>query len=559
MDEIGPQHNNSIERCTKRQKSVELKEYLQLSVSTTENQIIEDEGIEKGNARYRFNNTTANQENNGFLNFELPIKTQQERLDMNFFSDQNNHVDQLQNNLNLSNRGLPQKFEVEWNVPTVSVTPPIHVQPTLPQPLQSREIDTSLVRKTRKNLNNFALKLNKILYKDGSFIYSPFSIFIALGLVLEGAQKNTQKQILKMLELDDDNDDENSQLQSIRESYQHFLSAILFQSKKNFKLFSANRFYGNSNVQFSPEYKQILQKYYFSDSFSVDFQNDAENERQNINSWVQKITQDQIKNLLPPRSISPLSVSVLVNALYFEGSWEEVFDPEKNEMRDFRLKDGSVKKVEMMVQKFKEYSVSSDFEDCEDQIKCIAIKMPYDRRSASLHIVLPQYEDEDLIYDTDVGSESGTPKKRKKSQIEKLLEDLTEENLNHVCFYGEEEFVDLYLPKFSIESDTQLSHPLKQLGMTDAFEPSAANFGGMVQNNEQLSQNVFISEGYHKTKITVDETGTIAASATAFGTIKGIAPKPRQFEVNQPFLFMVVAHSSKTILFSGVVEDPSQT
>eukprot|EP01024_Parvocaulis_polyphysoides_P010264 TRINITY_DN13436_c0_g1_i1.p3 TRINITY_DN13436_c0_g1~~TRINITY_DN13436_c0_g1_i1.p3 ORF type:complete len:152 (-),score=36.94 TRINITY_DN13436_c0_g1_i1:76-531(-) len=149
-------------------------------------------------------------------------------------------------------------------------------------------------------------------------------------------------------------------------------------------------------------------------------------------------------------------------------------------MREFTTKKGEVKMVETMVQKQMYYYVQSDFSDIETEIKCVSIKLPYDNRAATFHVVLPLYEDED---DQENEGPESPAKKPKRSKIDQLLADLDEENLSYILKYGQEELVDLYLPKFSVDFSTTMSAPLKQLGMEDAFDSQKANFGGMVDKN----------------------------------------------------------------------------
>lgn len=64
----------------------------------------------------------------------------------------------------------------------------------------------------------------------------------------------------------------------------------------------------------------------FSESIEkVDF-SASETRRQEINAWVEEITQNNIKDLIPSGAITPSTVLVLANAAFFKGFWETKFN-----------------------------------------------------------------------------------------------------------------------------------------------------------------------------------------------------------------------------------------
>jgi serpin B len=98
--------------------------------------------------------------------------------------------------------------------------------------------------------------------------------------------------------------------------------------------------------------------------------------------------------------------------------------------------------------------------------------------------------------------------------------------------------------------------------MTLAFTPpgpttlTGANFWNIDGTN-----NLFISKVVHQAYVDVDETGTTAAAATGVVMVCPMClavsvPVIIPFDVNRPFIFMIVDNTSNTVLFMGRVNDP---
>jgi len=100
-----------------------------------------------------------------------------------------------------------------------------------------------------------------------------------------------------------------------------------------------------------------------------------------------------------------------------------------------------------------------------------------------------------------------------------------------------------------VSTEQSLNAPLKAMGVKAAFSHSDADFSGMLKDP---SIPLFISLIKQKTKITVDENGTMAASVTV-STITGSSMNNPMFVANRPFLFAVTEKDSNLILFIGKV------
>ena len=110
--------------------------------------------------------------------------------------------------------------------------------------------------------------------------------------------------------------------------------------------------------------------------------------------------------------------------------------------------------------------------------------------------------------------------------------------------------LELSLPRFELEYEKTLNDVLVALGMQDAFDPSAADFFGI-----EADHDLWISEVKHKTYVDVDEEGTEAAAVTGIGV--RVTSVPPRIVVNRPFVFAIRERATGTILFLGVMMDPT--
>lgn len=84
---------------------------------------------------------------------------------------------------------------------------------------------------------------------------------------------------------------------------------------------------------------------------TLDFNGDAESSRKYINDFIEKVTENNIKELLLPGSITTSTSLVLANAAYFKGQWASKFDPEQTTQSIFHTSPEKRGFVDMMYKK----------------------------------------------------------------------------------------------------------------------------------------------------------------------------------------------------------------
>ncbi|XP_067906094.1 leukocyte elastase inhibitor-like [Heterodontus francisci] len=354
----------------------------------------------------------------------------------------------------------------------------------------------------------------------GNIFFSPFSISTALAMVYLGAKKNTASQMAKALHFD--------QIGEVHSGFQK-MQLDINRADVSYLLKVANRLYGEKTCNFLEEFCKSSTKFYGAEMSAVDFLTAADETRQEINKWVEAQTEDKIQDLLGQGSVDRDTRLVLVNAIYFKGSWAEKFDEQYTEEMPFKLNKSESKPVKMMYLKKK-------FLICHvPEFKIKVLELPYIDNDLSMIILLP-----DDIMDNSTG-------------LKQLEQVLTFEKLQEWTLPNRMQKVDVHvrLPKFKLEDNYELNSPLSSLGMRDLFDGSRADLSGM-----SGARDLYVSKVVHKSFVEVNEEGTEAAAATAVVSQFCMLMQEEMFTADHPFLFFIQHNKTNSILFFGRYSSP---
>uniref|UniRef100_A0A668AQJ1 Serpin B6 n=1 Tax=Myripristis murdjan TaxID=586833 RepID=A0A668AQJ1_9TELE len=348
----------------------------------------------------------------------------------------------------------------------------------------------------------FCLALFKQLDEDkksSNIFYSPLSISSALAMVMLGARANTATQ---MSEVHTHTRTHTQTHLLVTDDVHVKFSKLIKELNKAgapYSLSLANRLYGDKSYRFVKGFLADTKKHYDAKLKSVDFKTSAETARININNWVEKQTQDKIKDLLAPGVVDSMTRLVLVNAIYFKGNWDRKFDANLTKDAQFKLNK--------------------------------ILELPYKGKDLSMLIFLPNEMEDDT---------TGLEKLEKELTYEKFVE----WTQPHMMYTKE---VQVGLPRFKMEESYNLKDILTRMGMVDAFDVRMSDFSGRTSNDLVLSQVV------HKAFVEVNEEGTEAAAATAIRKVYCSARIPAipRFIADHPFLFFIRHKPSMSVLFAG--------
>jgi len=366
----------------------------------------------------------------------------------------------------------------------------------------------------------FALDLYaKVAGQDDNVFFSPFSISEALAMVSAGARGETEAQILKTLHLGEVPGALHPAFNALDARLMNLGEAPRKETSKPFQLTIANAIWGQIGDDFKADFIHTLGENYGAGLSTLDFANSPETARQTINTWVEEKTQERIKDLLAEGAITGETRLVLTNAIYFKASWLATFQQDSTKPGEFTLRDGSKVTTDLMHQQSSfEYAQMDGFQ---------AISLPYDGGDASMLVLLPQ-------------------------DLEKFEQSLSPELLKDTVAALEQKTVNLTLPKFEFTVPLTLNKTLQEMGMVDAFG-QAADFSGMTDDND-----IRIDEVIHKAFVSVDESGTEAAAATAITMRTTSMPiDPVKFSADKPFIFVIRDNKSQSLLFVGRLANPT--
>ena len=403
--------------------------------------------------------------------------------------------------------------------------------------------------------------LKKILEKNDkkkNIMISPFSIYQVLSILANGAIDETQKEILQIIFPENEIEDNNSILTQLNNNFINILNDLskenviqpstttinkeeviagkkvlnehlIRNQNKDINKSCNDLIFNNVNGLFISKQFSILNEFVLAcENYNISIKELINAEQ--INDFCYKNTNGKIPTIID--SISPQTVFILVNAIYFKGNWSLPFKKESTKKLPFKNVDDSLVNTDTM---YKYFDNINYYEDEKIQM----ISLPYRSKKLSFKMII-------LL-----------PNEEKYTSSLNYLQSEHINNLNelisklHKC-----NKVYLYLPKFKTEFQAKLNLILEEMNMKRAFSISQAQFDKMTK------QKIFIDEIIHKTFIQVDEEGTEAAAVTRGSGLFGSALRPEEeyyMYVNHSFIYMIVSDEIKVsdgnylIPFLGVV------
>jgi len=361
----------------------------------------------------------------------------------------------------------------------------------------------------------FGIKLLQEINQQAShgdnLFLSPFSCSTPLLMAYNGADGETKTAMERTLELGE------LTIEEVNEGYRDLVARFIgFGSQAPIEI--ATSIWIDARTQPAEAFLEVGRTYYDTHIASLDFLNPKA--LGTINSWVDEETHGRIPAILD--EIPGNSRLYLIDTIWFKGQWVKEFDPELTVEQDFHLLDGTHVPCEMMVMEESEQWYAWDTAS-----GTMVLDLPYSLGDYSMAIVLPD------------------PSENVNDLIERLTPELWDDLISSLWLL---DGIDVYIPRFRLESDLLLNEPLEAMGMGIAFS-AEADFSGMMPPGA-----IWISRVIHSTFVEVSEEGTEAVGAS--GAEVGWEGS-WVFRADRPFLFAIRHRPSGAVLFMGKVADPT--
>ena len=350
---------------------------------------------------------------------------------------------------------------------------------------------------------------------------SPMSISVALAMTYAGARGSTEAEMAEVLHFPFGQD-------VVHPAFDRLLLDLdgeardtkVLDPESDWSL--ADSIWVKPDFQPLPSFLDLLARYYDTGLYLADFDHPTDAVGA-INQWISDQTRGRIQDAMSPGDVTDLTKMVLVNTIYFKGTWANPFRSGDTWERDFHLEGGQTVSVETMAQ----YSVRLPY---KDDGNVVVVAFPYKGGGFSFVAAMP-----------------------KNQSVSSFISGLTSTSLQDLSSGLQYRDMQVFLPKIHMESNVHIKDILRALGMRLAF--SAADFSGMA-----TTIPLHIEDVLHQTFLDLDENGTEAAGSTEviIGADAGVPPPQPDLIVrfDHPFLFFIRDEQHHAVLFLGAYLHP---
>jgi serine protease inhibitor len=339
---------------------------------------------------------------------------------------------------------------------------------------------------------------------------SPLSITLALALLYNGADGVTKQELAEILGI------QNIELEEANTTFA-VIRDELEKHRGQVNLSIGNSLWAQKELLFKQDFLHKSNNFYSTEVFNINF---ADSEALLIiNDWVKNKTNGKINKIVSSGDIDANTILILLNAIYFQGTWRHQFSKANTKEAPFILSDGKSKLLPMMTQSGRyQYFQDEDFQ---------AIALPYGDSDISMIIFLP--DDQKSL-----------------SNFQQRLDTQRWQQWRPQFSWKQGHLV---LPRFKVDYEDSLMDAFKSLGLNVALS-THANYQNLCNGS------VSISDIRHKAFVEINEEGTEAAAATSVLMQRSIGQR-FSMVINRPFFCAIQDDRTGVILFLGAIWEPN--
>lgn len=345
-------------------------------------------------------------------------------------------------------------------------------------------------------------------------VLSPVNIYMALAMLAELTDGESRDQLLSLIGADS--------VEALREQASAVWRACS-RDEEEIQSVLASSVWLRDDLGYVQETMDTLADTYYASSYRGEMGSGEINRA--IQSWLNEQTRGLLEEQAAAIETDPLTVLLLATTIYYSAQWTDEFNEELNYTDVFHAPSGDVDTEYMYTGRFMDYYSGEGWG---------AVRLSL-RGGNGMWFILP---DEGVSVDALLENE----------EVTRLMVSGPEGQAN--------EYVKVYfsVPKFDISAQLDLIGGLKELGITDVFDPEVPDFTPMTTDADEIC----VTTATHAARVKIDEEGVEAAAFTVLEP-GDTAPMPPEreiyFTLDRPFLFAISSQDGLP-LFAGVVNRP---
>ena len=344
-------------------------------------------------------------------------------------------------------------------------------------------------------------------------VCSPLNLYMALAMLAEITAGETRTQLLTLLG--------QGSIEALRAQATAVWNAN-YRDDGALTSVLASSLWLNAGGSYEKDTLRTLADSYFASTYQGEMGSDDYD--QALQGWVNEQTGGLLQDAASRLHMKQEDVLMLMTTVRFQGKWARRFKKDNTYAQTFYAQSGAIERDFMHKRTQNNYYWAGQFAAVRE------------------------------IFDTSFGQSMWFFLPDEGVRPEALLSDPDFYRILYAPNDWEDQtglFVNLAVPKFDISAEKDVADALKDLGVTDAFSPFAADFSPL------CDQQAWVGGVTHAARVVIDEEGCTAVAFTAIPTAGAAPPPPDEvdFVLDRPFVFVITGMDNLP-LFVGVVQNP---